>query len=125
MDLQQVTYEEALDLKELGYPFETKLIEDAPVEWQGKAFFTGMCSCARFPYLIEVTEWLRKEKNIHIYYFLNQFTGIGSENLTRYTGQMAYFDGTNNVFTELPESPDPGDILRVGIKEAIKILNIC
>lgn len=44
--------------RELGAPIEVKTIEDAPKEWYGKAYFTGMATCAKFPTADQMIEWL-------------------------------------------------------------------
>lgn len=45
--------------RELGAPVEVKTIEEAPKEWQGKAYFTGMATCAKLPTAEQMIGWLR------------------------------------------------------------------
>ena len=61
-----VSVEQGRDLKKLGFPLEIKLLEDMPSNWKGKAFFTGMATCAMLPSLESVQKWLEDKKNISI-----------------------------------------------------------
>ena len=63
--MERVTAKVAKALKETGYPIEIKSIEEAEkLGWQGKAFFTGTCTCGLRPYAVEVWLWLWRKKKI-------------------------------------------------------------
>lgn len=57
------TPEQTKKARELGAPIEVKTIEEAPKDWQGKAYFTGMATCAKLPTAEQMISWL-EENNI-------------------------------------------------------------
>lgn len=58
------TPEQTRKARELGAPIEVKSIEDAPKEWYGKAYFTGMSTCAKIPTAEEMIGWLEEQEDI-------------------------------------------------------------
>lgn len=55
------TAEQTRKALELGAPIEIKSIEEAPKDWQGKACFTGMATCAKFPTAEQMIGWLEEQ----------------------------------------------------------------
>lgn len=55
------TTEQTKKALELGAPIEIKTIEEAPKDWQGKACFTGMATCAKFPTAEQLIGWLEEQ----------------------------------------------------------------
>ena len=58
------TSEQTKKALELGAPIEIKTIEEAPKDWQGKACFTGMATCAKFPTAEQMLGWLEEQESI-------------------------------------------------------------
>lgn len=55
------TEEQTKKARELGAPIEIKSIEEAPKDWQGKAFFTGMSTCAKLSTAEQMLNWLEEQ----------------------------------------------------------------
>lgn len=58
------TKAQARKARELGASIEVKTIEEAPKDWQGKAFFTGMATCAKYPTAEQMIGWLEEQESI-------------------------------------------------------------
>lgn len=69
------TEEQTKKARELGAPIEIKTIEEAPKDWQGKAYFTGMATCAKLPTTEQMIGWLEDVffNEIHIEQDVNGF----------------------------------------------------
>lgn len=52
------TEEQTKMARKLGAPIEVKTIEETPKDWQGKAYFTGMATCAKLPTAEQMLGWL-------------------------------------------------------------------
>lgn len=50
----------------LGAPIEIKTIEEAPKDWQGKAYFTGMATCAKLPTAEQMIGWIESISTIQL-----------------------------------------------------------
>lgn len=87
------TEEQTRKARELGAPIEVKSIEDAPKEWYGKAYFTGMSTCAKIPTAEEMIGWLE-----HAKIEIDITKGIESYVFNLYFGQE-YINGLNGYNT--------------------------
>lgn len=83
------TPEQTKRARELGASIEIKSIEEAPRDWQGKAYFTGMATCAKFPTAEQMIGWLRKKHYIHI-----RIDCEGSEN---YVAQLQFINSSKDL----------------------------
>lgn len=60
------TEEQTKKARELGAPIEIKTIEEAQKDWQGKAFFTGMATCAKLPTAEQMIGWIESFLTIQL-----------------------------------------------------------
>lgn len=124
MELQLVNFEQAKELKELGFPQylsrycynnKTGFLEDYTHNYSGYIDNQNILSIA--PYIEEVINWLRKNKNLDLYVRpCYEWTKESGTQKIRYTYELPIPKECLKIYPSYEEA------LSVGLDKAIKIL---